>query len=40
MGFLQEWFNLETKKNWETPEKRAKAFEGMIESHTKHMEDE
>jgi hypothetical protein len=40
MGFLQDWFNLEAKKGYASAEKRAKAFEGMIESHVKHMEDE
>ncbi|GBF90306.1 hypothetical protein Rsub_02412 [Raphidocelis subcapitata] len=40
MGFLQDWFSNEAKKAWEDPVKRAQGFEGMLESHQKHMEAE
>jgi hypothetical protein len=38
MGFLQDWWNGEAKKGYAEASKRASDFEGMLESHQKHME--
>lgn len=40
MGFLQDWWNGEAKKNYESSEKRASAFGDMLVSHQKHMDAE
>lgn len=40
MGFLQDWFSREAKKNQEDPQQRSKVFSDMLDSHTKHMEAE
>ncbi|KIY99351.1 hypothetical protein MNEG_8611 [Monoraphidium neglectum] len=40
MGFLQDWFNGEAKKSYESATKRAAAFEEQLETHQKHMADE
>ena len=40
MGFLQDWFNVEAKKGYEAPEKRAQVFQETLESHVKHTNDE